>query len=109
MYDSAGILSVLDRFRRPTQGRWVPALDTNTMERRKGKEESYWPIGLSSTTFMCLILKVIAAPFAVDSTVDTLQGREEHPGFPRPIVQELEVSMPVLNSQEEGVSTQEEK
>ena len=84
MYDSTGILSVLDRFRRPMQGRWIPILDTNTLARRQGKDESYWPIGLSGKLFMCLILK----------------GREEYPAWPRPLVQELEVQLPMLNLHE---------
>ena len=84
MYDSVGILSVLDRFRRPMQGRWIPVLDTNTLARRQGKDESYWPIGLSGKLFMCLILK----------------GREEYPTWPRPLVQELEVQLPMLNLHE---------
>lgn len=58
MYDSKGVLSVLDRFRRPTQGRWVPALDTNLLARKVGKDESYWPVALSGKEFLCIILKV---------------------------------------------------
>jgi hypothetical protein len=65
MYDSNGVLSILDRFRRPTQARWVPALDTNTLARRKGKEESYWPVGVSEKEMWCIILKVRV--FRVDS------------------------------------------
>jgi len=84
MYDSACVLSVLDRFRRPLQGRWIPILDTNTLARRQGKDESYWPIGLSGKVFMCLILK----------------GREEYPAWPRPLVQELEVQLPMLSLHE---------
>lgn len=58
MYDSNGLLSILDRFRRPTQARWIPLLDTTSLARRQGKDESYWPIGVSGSLFMCIILKV---------------------------------------------------
>ncbi|KAG9026461.1 hypothetical protein FRB95_008833 [Tulasnella sp. JGI-2019a] len=80
MYDSKGVLSVLDRFRRPTQGRWVPALDTNLLSRKVGKSETYWPVGLSGKDFLCIILK----------------GGDKEPGFPRPMIQEIEVHMPML-------------
>lgn len=93
IYDSTGVLFVLDRFRRPRQGRWVPLLDTNTLARRVGKEETYWPIGLSGTTFMCLILK----------------GRAEYPGFPRPLVQEIELQIPLLSTEQPQTVTSEEK
>ncbi|KAG8872936.1 hypothetical protein FRB97_007164 [Tulasnella sp. 331] len=81
MYDSRGVLSVLDRFRRPTQGRWVPALDTNLLARKVGKDETYWPVGLSDKEFLCIILK----------------GGDREPGFPRPMIQEIEVQMPMLS------------
>lgn len=58
IYDSKGVLSILDRFRRPTQARWVPAVDTNLLARREGKQESYWAVGLHSGKFMAIILKV---------------------------------------------------
>lgn len=58
IYDSNGLLSILDRFRRPTQARWVPLLDTTALARRQGKDESYWPVGVSGTLLMCIILKV---------------------------------------------------
>lgn len=58
MVDSRGILSVLDRFRRPGQGRWVPALDTNLLARKQGKDETYWPVGIVDEHYMAVIVKV---------------------------------------------------
>ena len=58
IYDSTGLLSVLDRFRRPGQARWVPILDSATLTRREGKTETYWPVGVTATHFTCVILKV---------------------------------------------------
>lgn len=92
MSDSAGVLYILDRFRRPTQARWVPVLDSSTLARRVGKDESYWPVGLSNSHFHCLILK----------------GREAEPGFPRPLVQDLEVRTPLLIAEQESGEQEEQ-
>ncbi len=58
MYDSTGMLSLLDRYGRPAQARWIPLLDSNTLARKQGKDESYWAVGVTETQFMCVILKV---------------------------------------------------
>ncbi|KZT57147.1 WD40 repeat-like protein [Calocera cornea HHB12733] len=80
IYDSSGVLHVLQHIRRPGKGMWAPALDTNTMERRVGKQESYWPVGVSDAEFHCVILK----------------GLEEYPSPNKPPVTEHKLRMPLL-------------
>ncbi|GAA5830484.1 hypothetical protein JCM11251_002486 [Rhodosporidiobolus azoricus] len=81
IYDSTGLISILDRSRRPRQGRWLPALDTASLARREGKQESYWPVGVTDQQAHVVILK----------------GGETHPHFPTPLLQELDLQFPLLN------------
>ncbi|GAA5856457.1 hypothetical protein JCM8547_008753 [Rhodosporidiobolus lusitaniae] len=81
MYDSNGLISILDRSRRPRQGRWLPALDSKSLARREGKQESYWPVGVTEQQAHVVILK----------------GGETHPHFPTPLLQELDLQFPLLN------------
>ena len=38
MYDTSGVLNVLPRFRLPFQATWTRVLNTNTLERKEGKQ-----------------------------------------------------------------------
>ncbi|BGP21985.1 chromosome segregation protein [Rhodotorula toruloides] len=81
MYDSKGLISILDRSRRPRQGRWLPALDTNALPRKDGKQESYWLVGVTDQQAHVIILK----------------GGEKEPHFPTPLLQEFDLQVPLLN------------
>ena len=57
MYDSTGLLSVLDKHRKSGQARWVPVLDSVSLK-KEGRSDSYWPVGVTEARMACIILKV---------------------------------------------------
>ncbi|PLW13298.1 hypothetical protein PCANC_17781 [Puccinia coronata f. sp. avenae] len=79
-YDSAGVLSFLDKARRPRQGRWVPMLATASLKSDAQLDRVYWPVGVSDSELSCIILK----------------GGETQPSIPAPIIQEVPLHMPLL-------------
>ncbi|KAE8198515.1 hypothetical protein A4X06_0g2413 [Tilletia controversa] len=109
MYDSTGLLNVLDGAHKPAAyiPRWTPVLETANLtltppgelgegagEGSKSKSKiNYWPVGLSSTHMMCLMLKGSSLP---------------DPHGIRPLIQDVELRMPVLNP-EGPAATLEEK
>jgi chromosome transmission fidelity protein 4 len=84
IYDSDGVLLVLQHWRTPSQAKWVPVLDTRTLERLVSgkKEESYWPVAVANGRFHCIILK----------------GGERYPYFPRPLLSDFEFKIPVTGN-----------
>ena len=81
IYDSEGVLLVLQHWRSPGQARWVPLLDTKQLERLASgkKEESYWPVAVAQDKFHCIILK----------------GGDQYPYFPRPLLSEFDYKIPI--------------
>jgi chromosome transmission fidelity protein 4 len=84
IYDSTGVLVVLQHWRTPGQARWVPLLDTKQLSRLAGgrKEETYWPVAVAQEKFHCIILK----------------GGDKHPYFPRPLLSEFDFQVPVSSN-----------
>ena len=81
IYDSTGVLLVLQHWRTPGQARWVPLLDTKLLERLAGgrKEETYWPVAVAREKFHCIILK----------------GGDQYPYFPRPLLTDFDFQVPI--------------
>ena len=80
VYDSTGVLLILQHWRSPGQARWVPVLDTKQLERLASgkKEETYWPVAVAQETFHCIILK----------------GGDQYPYFPKPLLSEFDFKIP---------------
>lgn len=84
IYDSTGVLLVLQHWRTPGQAQWVPLLDTKLLDRLAGgrKEETYWPVAVAQDKFHCIILK----------------GGDQYPYFPRPLLTEFDFKIPCSTS-----------
>ncbi|KAL4875547.1 WD40-repeat-containing domain protein [Aspergillus karnatakaensis] len=81
IYDSTGVLLILQHWRTPNQARWVPLLDTKQLDRLATgrKEETYWPVAVAQDKFHCIILK----------------GGDRYPYFPRPMLSEFDFKIPI--------------
>lgn len=85
---------MLQHWRNPGQGRWVPLLDTKQLERLAGgrKEESYWPVAVAQDKFHCIILK----------------GGDKYPYFPRPLLSEFDFKIPISDAQQKEPNEDED-
>ena len=83
IYDTMGVLLVLQHWRTPGQARWVPILDTKNLARLADgkKEETYWPVAVAQERFYCIILK----------------GGELHPYFPKPLLSDFAFEIPLYS------------
>ena len=96
IYDSTGVLLILQHWRSPNQARWVPILDTKSLDRLAGgrKEETYWPVAVAREKFHCIILK----------------GGDRYPYFPKPLLSEFDFRIPCsLLSATTGDAEEEEE
>jgi len=54
-YDSNGVLrGLVVRW----DAVWVPLLDVNRLPGKDQRSESYWPVGVTDTEFICVVCKV---------------------------------------------------
>lgn len=88
IYDSTGVLLILQHWRTPGQSRWVPILDTKLLDRLASgrKEETYWPVAVAVGKFHCIILK----------------GGDQYPYFPKPLLSEFDFKIPCSSFREEN-------
>ena len=84
VYDSTGVLLILQHWRIPGQARWIPLLDTKQLDRLASgkKEETYWPVAVAQEKFHCIILK----------------GGDQYPCFPKPLLSEFDFRIPCSSS-----------
>ncbi|KAL4750414.1 hypothetical protein BDW72DRAFT_213401 [Aspergillus terricola var. indicus] len=94
IYDTEGVLLVLQHWRTPGQARWVPLLDTKQLERLASgrKEETYWPVAVAQDKFHCIILK----------------GGDRYPYFPRPMLSEFDFQIPISDKPKPQEGEEEE-
>ena len=96
IYDSRGVLSVLDGARSGYSAKWVPVLDTRMIPgAASGADILYWPINVLSSRLLIIMLK--GATTFPDAAAT------------RPLVQDLDFSMPILESGTHGQMNQHEE
>lgn len=80
--DSKGMLRVLHKYwAGKDAASWVPILDTRKLSRERAKKEAFWPVAISARQFI----------------VVSCRNKTKFPPFPKPILDELDVELPLLN------------
>lgn len=91
-YDSAGILRVLERQRRPFQGSWVPVFNGKAHAKSVERSERYWPVRLLRDRLLCIVLR----------------GSNTYPFFPLPPIIDVPLQLPLLHPTTETGQLEEE-
>jgi len=81
IYDSEGVLLVLQHWRSPGQASWAPVLDTTQIDSNT-KTVEYWPVAVAHDKFHCIVLR----------------PGEKYPYFPRPLLSEFDFKIPLSSS-----------
>ncbi|KAJ2573806.1 DNA polymerase alpha accessory factor Mcl1, partial [Coemansia sp. RSA 1804] len=76
------MLRILHQYWKTGSASWVPVLDSRKLAHDRGKRETFWPVGISAKQF------IVAA----------CHGKARFPSFPKPILDELEVEIPLLHT-----------
>ncbi|KAJ2907653.1 DNA polymerase alpha accessory factor Mcl1 [Coemansia aciculifera] len=76
------MLRVLHRYWMANNASWIPVLDSRKLSRDRGKREGFWPVAISAKQFI-----VVAC-----------RGKSKYPPFPKPILDELDIDVPLLNA-----------
>ncbi|KAJ2156801.1 DNA polymerase alpha accessory factor Mcl1 [Coemansia sp. RSA 552] len=79
--DSKGMLRILHRYWAGADASWIPVLDTRRLSQERGRREAFWPVALSAKQFV----------------VVTCKSGSRFPPYPRPILDELDIEIPLLN------------
>ncbi|KAK9710398.1 DNA polymerase alpha accessory factor Mcl1 [Basidiobolus ranarum] len=91
-YDDDGVLRILENYQDTTPGNWIPVLDSQAWATSQSKQETYWAVGVTESQLMCVVCK----------------GETEYPQFPKPIISELNLQIPLLHLDSQ-IGTLEEK
>ena len=82
----------MPRYRVPLSATWMRILDTGRIKQGSSSGKSYWPVGVMGDMFFCLILN----------------GQQPYPGFPRPLLQQLSIRLPLGRTESDEARLEEQ-
>ncbi|KAJ3260995.1 hypothetical protein HK103_006950 [Boothiomyces macroporosus] len=85
-FDSEGVLRGLFL---NSGNMWTPLFDSKIF--KKERVEEYWPVGVTESNFLCVVLK-----------------GNTHPNFPKPIINDLPLAIPLLEPENDTVKLEQQ-